>query len=134
MTDEGKIRDSKLTDRFDWNSRDGVTYSADDWQVVVGKLEDLLVQATKERSHFYTGSVIEETLAALACLREREARERSANHRLVLDVQEMEQRAEAAEARVARLEEALLEIADEENDTSEARRIARRALAHEEEK
>jgi hypothetical protein len=29
VSDEGKIRDSKLTDRFDWNSRDGVTFDAE---------------------------------------------------------------------------------------------------------
>jgi hypothetical protein len=26
---EGIVRDSKLTDRFDWNSRDGVTYDSE---------------------------------------------------------------------------------------------------------
>ena len=69
----------------------------------------------------------------IARLREREARERSANHRLVLDVQEMEQRAEAAEARVARLEEALREIANARTFPIKTDEIARRALAHEEE-
>lgn len=39
-------------------------------QALRPKLEDLLKQATVERSHFYVGSVIRETLAFIAALTE----------------------------------------------------------------
>lgn len=150
MSDEGKIRDSKLTDRFDWNSRDGVTYSADDWDVV----EDALAQHTEG---YFTQR--EDAEAALARLREREAqleRERDVMTEHFADAaRHNEARAEdywkalqaegadreAAEARIARLEEALREyiaadldrwknLGNKGEPTGREYAAARRALAH----
>ncbi len=49
---------------------------------IVEKLEDLIKQATEERSHYYVKSVCEEALAEIKGLRDREYKEETWLRRL----------------------------------------------------
>ncbi len=102
----------------------------DDWAVVEEALERLYINVRAE----YPFSVRDKELvsSALARLRERDAQSEETRSRLENRCADWEGKRFAAEARVARLEEALREIA-ELPDKHEHTEIARRAVAHEEE-
>ena len=56
---------------------------------IVTKLEDLLKQATRERSHFYVGACITETLQHITVLNDRIKEEIDKNEELIQEIRSL---------------------------------------------